>query len=363
MSFPRRREFISFNDLFVMENKKVDIKGLLLPELEELVLSWGEKRYRARQLMLWLYHRRAKTFDEMTDISKSFRGKLNEIAYISHLKLLAKETSKVDDTTKYLFELEDGKRVESVLMYDSNRITCCISTQIGCTQGCVFCATGRSGFVRNLTTPEIVNQIMAIENDLGNGKSVTNVVLMGMGEPFLNYENVIKAIRLMNASEGLMIASRKITVSTSGLVPQIRQFTNEMTQIGLAISLNATDDETRSQLMPVNRRYPINEVLNACKEWALAVNRWLTVEYILIKDVNDSLSDAKKLCKLLHGIPCKVNLIAYNQVEGLPFQRPEMEKIENFRRTLASAHYVAPVRESKGMDISAACGQLMIRKN
>lgn len=346
-----------------MEDKKIDIKGRLLPELEELVLSWGEKRYRARQLMLWLYHRRAKTFDEMTDISKSFRSKLNELAYISQLKLLAKETSKVDDTTKYLFELEDGEKIESVLMYDSDRLTCCVSTQIGCTQGCVFCATGRSGFVRNLSSAEIINQIMAIEADLGNRKSITNVVLMGMGEPFLNYENVIKAIRLMNASEGLMIAARKITISTSGLVPQIRQFTNEMTQIGLAVSLNATDDETRSQLMPINRKYSISEVLNVCKEWSLAVNRWLTVEYILIKDVNDSLSDAKKLCKLLHGIPCKVNLIAYNPIEGIPFQRPDKERIENFRYVLASAHYVAPVRESKGMDITAACGQLAVRKN
>lgn len=346
-----------------MEDKKIDIKGCLLPELEELVLSWGEKRYRARQLMLWIYHRRAKTFDEMTDISKSFRSKLNELAYISQLKLLAKEASKVDNTTKYLFELEDGKKIESVLMYDSDRLTCCVSTQIGCTQGCVFCATGRSGFVRNLSSAEIINQIMAIEADLGNRKSITNVVLMGMGEPFLNYENVIKAIRLMNASEGLMIAARKITISTSGLVPQIRQFTNEMTQIGLAVSLNATDDETRSQLMPINRKYSISEVLNVCKEWSLAVNRWLTVEYILIKDVNDSLSDAKKLCKLLHGIPCKVNLIAYNPIEGIPFQRPDKERIENFRYVLASAHYVAPVRESKGMDITAACGQLAVRKN
>lgn len=346
-----------------MDNKKIDIKGCLLPELEELVLSWGEKRYRARQLMLWLYHKRAKTFDEMTDISKSFRSKLNELAYISQLKLLAKEISKVDDTTKYLFELEDGKKIESVLMYDSERLTCCVSTQIGCTQGCTFCATGRSGFVRNLSSAEIINQIMAIEADLDNRKSITNVVLMGMGEPFLNYENVIKAIRLMNASEGLMIAARKITVSTSGLVPQIRKFTNEMTQVGLAISLNATDDETRSQLMPVNNRYPINEVLNACKEWALTVNRWLTVEYILIKDINDSLSDAKKLCKILHGIPCKINLIAYNPIEGIPFQRPDKDRIEEFRQVLASAHYVAPVRESKGMDISAACGQLAVRKN
>jgi len=341
---------------------KIDLKGRLLPELEEIMLSWGEQRYRARQLMLWLYHRRSGSFEEMTDISKAFRSKLNELAYISHLKILAKVKSQLDDTTKYLFELEDGEKVESVLMYDGHRVTCCVSTQIGCAQGCAFCATGASGFVRNLTASEIINQIMAIEADMDSTeKSVTNVVLMGMGEPFANYEESIKAIRLMNASEGLMIAARKITVSTAGLVPQIRQFTHEGTQIGLAISLNATNDEMRSQLMPVNRRYPISDVLTACKEWALAVNRWLTVEYILMKDVNDSPADAKQLRRLLHGIPSKVNLIAYNPVDSLPFQRPDPSSVEEFRQILADGHFVAPVRASKGVDISAACGQLRVR--
>jgi len=344
-------------------NAKIDLKGRLLPELEEIMLSWGEQRYRARQLMLWLYHKRSGSFDEMTDISKAFRSKLNDLAYISHLKILAKVKSQLDGTTKYLFQLEDGEKVESVLMYDRGRVTCCVSTQIGCAQGCAFCATGASGFVRNLTTSEIINQIMAIEADIGGAeKSVTNVVLMGMGEPFANYEESIKAIRLMNASEGLMIAARKITVSTAGLVPQIRQFTREGTQMGLAISLNATTDEMRSQLMPVNRRYPISDVLIACKEWALAVNRWLTVEYILMKDVNDSPADAKQLCELLHGIPSKVNLIVYNPVDGLPFQRPDSLSVENFRQILADNHFVAPVRASRGADISAACGQLRVRR-
>jgi 23S rRNA (adenine2503-C2)-methyltransferase len=342
----------------MVSNNKIDLKGLLLPEFEEIVISWGGKRYRARQLMLWLYHKRAETFEQMTDISKVFRAKLSELAYISHLKLLAKEQSSLDDTAKYLFELEDGEKLESVLMYDDGRVTCCVSTQIGCAQGCAFCATGAGGFVRNLTTSEIINQVMAIEADLGAGKSVTNVVLMGMGEPFANYENVMQAIKLMNASEGLMIAARKITVSTSGLVHQIHRFTDEGTQIGLAVSLNAPTDEMRSRLMPNNRRYPISEVLRVCKEWALTVNRWLTVEYILMRDVNDSPSDARQLCKLLHGIPSKVNLIVYNPVEGLPFQRPEEVRVERFRQILADAHFVATVRESRGIDISAACGQL-----
>ena len=301
-------------------SKKIDLRGRLLPELEEIMLSLGEQRYRARQLMLWLYHKRAKSFEEMTDLSKAFRGKLVETAYISQPELITKLKSHLDDTTKYLFQLEDGQRIESVLMYDQGRVTCCVSTQIGCAQRCAFCATGASGFVRNLTAAEILNQVIAIEADLQEAgqaggphgvKSVTNVVLMGMGEPFANYEEVIKAVRLMNNPEGLMIAARKITVSTSGLAPQIRRFTSEGTQIGLAISLNGTNDEVRDRLMPVNRRYPINEVLAACKEWALTAKRRLTVEYILIKDINDSIADAKELRRLLHGVPSKINLIPY----------------------------------------------------
>ncbi|MDQ1318497.1 MAG: putative dual-specificity methyltransferase RlmN, partial [Candidatus Poribacteria bacterium] len=315
------------------------------------------------QLMLWLYHRRAESFEQMTDISKVFRAKLNELANISQLKTLEKEKSNHDDTTKYQIEHGHGEKIESVLMYDDGRVTCCVSTQIGCVQGCAFCATGASGFIRDLTVSEIVNQVMAIEADLGAGKSVTNVVFMGMGEPFANYENVLKAIKLMNASEGLMIAARKITVSTSGLVPQIRKFTSEGIQIGLAISLNATTDDVRSRLMPNNRRYPISDVLEACKEWALTINRWLTVEYILMKDVNDSPADAKQLCKILHGIPSKVNLIVYNPVEGLPFKRPGKERVEQFRQILADTRFVATVRESRGIDISAACGQLRAKRN
>jgi len=352
-------------------NGKIDLKGRLLPELEEIVQSWGEKSYRARQLMLWLYHKRAASFEEMTDISKAFRSKLNALAYISHPKPLEKIKSELDATTKYLFELEDGQRIESVLMYDRGRVTCCVSTQVGCGQGCAFCATGASGFARDLSASEIIGQIMSIEADMKDSewaggphgvKSVTNVVLMGMGEPLANYEESMKAIRLMNGPEGLMIAARKITVSTCGLTPQIRRFTQEGTQVGLAVSLNAATDEVRSRLMPVNRRYPIDNVLAACKEWALTVNRWLTVEYILMKDINDSIADAEKLCALLHGIPSKMNLIAYNPVDGLPFRRPDNARVERFRQRLADSGFVAPVRVSRGADISAACGQLRIRR-
>ena len=351
-------------------NSKIDLRGHLLPEFEDIVQSWGEKRYRARQLMLWIYHKRATDFDEMTDISKAFRGKLKGLAYISHLKTLTKVESQLDGTTKYLFELEDGQKIESVLMYDRGRVTCCVSTQVGCAQGCAFCATGASGFVRDLTASEIIGQVMAIEADMSDSKwaggphgvkSVTNVVLMGMGEPLANYKESTKAVRLMNVPEGLMIAARKITISTCGLVPQIRQFTREGTQVGLAISLNAATDEIRNKLMPINRRFPIGETLPACKEWALAVNRWLTVEYILMKGINDSLADARQLCRILHGIPSKVNLIVYNAVDGQPFKRPNLEDVKKFRQQLADAHLVATVRVSRGIDISAACGQLRVR--
>ncbi|MBM3211351.1 23S rRNA (adenine(2503)-C(2))-methyltransferase RlmN [Candidatus Poribacteria bacterium] len=353
------------------DDKKVDLYGRLLPELEEIMLFWGEQKYRARQLMLWLYHKRAKSFEDMTDISKAFRRKLDDMAYISQIQLVTKMKSQVDDTTKYLFQMGDGERIESVLMYDGDRVTCCVSTQVGCAQGCAFCATGTGGFVRNLTASEIVNQVMAIESDLKDEgqtggphgvKGITNVVLMGMGEPFANYKEVIKSILLMNSSEGLMIAARKITISTSGLAPQIRRFTQEGTQVGLAISMNATDDIMRSKIMPINRRYPIGEVLAACKEWALSVNRWLTVEYILMKDINDSPSNALQLRKLLHGIPSKINLIPYNPVDRLPFQRPDSERVEEFRAILAEGHFVAPVRISRGIDIAAACGQLRTKR-
>jgi 23S rRNA (adenine2503-C2)-methyltransferase len=340
---------------------KINIKGLELHELEKLMQEWGQQRFRARQLMLWLYHKRATNFDEMTDISKVFRADLIEKAYISQPKLVTKTNSAIDDTVKYLFELQDGNRIESVLMYDQNRVTVCVSTQVGCAQGCAFCATGMMGFVRNLTAAEIIDQLMAIEFDLGGGKKATNVVFMGMGEPLANYEQTMKALRLMIAPEGLMVAARKITVSTSGLVPKIKAFTDEGLKVGLAVSLNATTNEVRNRLMPINKKYPIEEVLDASKEWAIKIGRRVTIEYVLIRGVNDSPDDAHRLCKILHGIPSKLNLIPFNEIEGSNFRSPESEKVEQFRQIVASKYYVAPVRLSKGCDIAAACGQLRTR--
>ncbi len=259
---------------------KINLKGLELHELEKLMQEWGQQKFRARQLMLWLYHKRAANFDEMTDISKAFRADLMEKAYISQPKLVTKTNSAIDDTVKYLFELEDGNRIESVLMYDRNRVTVCVSTQVGCAQGCAFCATGMMGFVRNLTAAEIIDQLMAIESDLGGGKKATNVVFMGMGEPLANYKQTMKALRLMIASEGLMVAARKITVSTLGLVPRIKAFINEGLKVGLAVSLNATTNEVRNSLMPINKKYPIEELLDASREWAIKIGRRITIEYV-----------------------------------------------------------------------------------
>ena len=340
---------------------KINLKGLELHELEKLMQEWGQQKFRARQLMLWLYHKRAANFDEMTDISKAFRADLMEKAYISQPKLVTKTNSAIDDTVKYLFELEDGNRIESVLMYDRNRVTVCVSTQVGCAQGCAFCATGMMGFVRNLTAAEIIDQLMAIESDIGGGKKATNVVFMGMGEPLANYNQTMKALCLMIASEGLMVAARKITVSTLGLVPKIKAFINEGLKVGLAVSLNATTNEVRNSLMPINKKYPIEELLDASREWAIKIGRRITIEYVLIRGVNDSSDDAHRLCKMLHGVPSKLNLIPFNEIKGLDFQRPEPEEVEKFRQIVASRYYVAPIRLSRGNDITAACGQLRTR--
>ena len=337
---------------------KINLKGLELQELEALMREWKQQPFRARQLMLWMYHRRVTSFDEMTDISKAFRAELQTSAYISQLKCVKKNNSTIDDTVKYLFELDDGNRVEGVLMYDQNRVTVCVSTQVGCAQRCAFCATGMVGFIRNLTAAEIIDQLMFIESDLGCGKQATNVVFMGMGEPLANYSQMIKAVRLMTAPEGLMVAARKITVSTAGLAPEIQTFTKEGLKVGLAVSLNATTNDARNRLMPINKRYPIEVVLDAAREWAITIGRRVTIEYVLIQDMNDSIEDARRLCKMLRSVPSKLNLIPLNEISGLSFRSPKPERVEQFRQIVAAGHYVAPVRFSKGCDIAAACGQL-----
>ncbi len=338
---------------------KINLKGLTLLELETLFEQWGEPKYRARQLVSWIYQKRVTSFEAMTNLPKTLRQKLAAQTDISGAQVLARTVSDTDVAVKYLFELADGSRVESVLMVEGERVTVCVSSQMGCAMACDFCATGKMGFFRNLTAAEILEQLLAIERELGEKKmAVTNVVFMGMGEPLANYEHTLEAIRLMRAPEGFMLSERRITVSTSGLVPRMRQFSREGLKCKLALSLNATTDEVRTRLMPINARYPIDEVLDVAREWASATGMPVTLEYVLIRDVNDSIEDAKRLCKLMGRLPCKLNLIPFNEIEDSEFRRPEPERIEQFRRIVADGHHIAPIRFSKGRDIAAACGQL-----
>lgn len=340
------------------QTDKINLKGLTLFELEELVTQWDQPKYRAKQLMSWMYSRRVETFEEMTNLPHKLRQTLAGLACISGVRVLTRTTSNADMAVKYLFELTDGSQVESVLMYDQDRITVCVSSQVGCAMACDFCATAKMGFFRNLTAAEILDQLITVERELDDEKSVTHVVFMGMGEPLANYDQTVKAIRLMTDANGLGIPEGKITVSTSGLARRMRQFTHERLRCNLALSLNATTDDSRTRLMPINTKYPIDAVLDAAREWALATQRPATLEYVLIQGVNDTVADAKRLRKLMGRLPCKLNLIPFNEIEGADFQRPTLNQIERFRHIVADGHHVAPIRFSKGRDIAAACGQL-----
>jgi len=334
----------------------VDIKNLTVEELSAFIAHLGKEKFRATQIIKWVYQKGAKTFDDMTNLAKDFREALKGVAFISSIQATKVEVSK-DGTKKYLFKLSDGNSIESVLIPDEDRLTLCISSQVGCPLDCGFCVTGSGGFVRNLETSEIINQICAVQDDLPEDAQLTNIVLMGMGEPLLNYDNVLKALKIMTYGDGLSFSTRKITVSTSGIVPEMLRLGSETTA-NLAVSLNATTDEIRSRLMPVNKKYPLSKLLSACREYPLPPRRRITFEYILIKGINDSLEDAKRLARLLRGIPCKINLIPYNEHEGSEFRRPSDGAIRAFQEILQNVGYTALLRTSKGLDISAACGQL-----
>lgn len=333
--------------------EKINLKGLWIEDFEEILGELGEKRYKARQLALWIYAKRATDFAQMTDLSKDLREKLHQIACIDNIKLIKSQTSQKDISEKFLFELSDGEKVESVLMWEGKRITLCVSTQVGCPLGCKFCATGKMGFKRNLTTGEIVDQAVALEHH-----HITNAVLMGMGEPLLNYENTLKAIRILNNEMGLSFSAKGITVSTAGIPSMIKKLAEENLKIKLAISLNAPTDEKRNQLMPINQKHPLKQLLGAVRYFTRRRKRWVTFEYILIKDVNDSEKDALALSKLIAGIPCKINLIPYNPVPDLLYERPSEERILAFRDFLYPRWPTVTLRRSKGEDILAACGQL-----
>jgi 23S rRNA (adenine2503-C2)-methyltransferase len=344
-----------------VSGQKVDLKNLGPSELEKFVGFFGKERYRSIQILRWLYKAGVHSIDEMTNLSRKFREELARISLVSNLQP-AKIEEASDGTKKFLFELGDGNQIESVLIPDKKRLTLCVSTQAGCALGCLFCLTGKIGWKRDLTTSEILNQVLAVTETLNGEASITNIVLMGMGEPLANYENVLRAIELMVHPEAFKFSSRRVTLSTSGLLPEMERLTKEKIPFRLAVSLNATDEETRSQLMPVNRRYPLKSVLEACRKFPLRRRTRITFEYVMIDGVNDSPADAKRLIKILHGIPSKINLIPLNEAPGIPFKRPPDERVVRFQQILMDAGLAAIVRRSKGADISAACGQLQGKK-
>lgn len=339
------------------------ITSLTREELAARLAVVGERPFRAAQILEWIYRRRAKSYAEMTNLPAALRASLAESLPFGSLEPV-RQLGSADTTRKYLFRLADGQLIESVLipaspsLYGeaSDRMTLCLSTQVGCAYGCKFCASGLDGWTRNLHPGEIVEQILRAEEL--SGERVNNLVFMGMGEPLANLPNLLKAIAIINAPWGLEIGARHITVSTSGLAPRIREFAEQPLQIRLAISLHGATDAVREQIMPVNRKYPIAELLDACRYYHAHKKQRLTFEYILIEGVNDSDDQARALGPIAAELEAKVNLIPYNTVEGLPWARPSQERQEGFLRLLKSRGAVATLRREKGHDIAAACGQL-----
>ena len=336
-----------------------NIKDYDLEDLKKEFTEMNEKPFRAEQVFKWIYESKVTSFDEMTNLSLELREKLKENYTMCNFKILRKQESS-DGTKKYLFDILDGNAIESVLMSYHHGYTICVSSQVGCKMGCKFCASTGINFVRSLTSGEIVEQILAVERD--NNIRISNVVFMGIGEPLDNYDNVVNAIRIINNPKGINIGARHISVSTSGLVPKIYKLAEENIQCTLSISLHATTNEKRSSMMPVNNRYPIEELLQACRDYIEKTNRSISFEYALAKDNNDNLDDAKELVKLLKVMLCHVNLIPINKIENGAYSKSSNENIMKFRDYLNAHGIVATIRRELGSDIDAACGQLR-RKN
>ena len=337
----------------------INLRDLTLKEMEELIVSMGEPKFRAKQVFGWIY--KGKTdFREMTNLPEVFRQKLKETAYIGAVEPLKIQKSKTDGTRKYLFRLEDGNLIESVFMKYKYGNSICVSSQAGCRMGCCFCASTRNGLDRNLTPGEILSQLMAAEAD--TGERIGHIVVMGTGEPFDNYDNLSRFIRIVNDPNGLNIGMRNITVSTCGLVPVIRRFGRDFPQVNLAISLHGTTDEIRGSMMPVNGKYPMEVLIPACRDYTETTGRRITFEYTMVNGVNDSDEDAHRLSKLLQGMLCHVNLIPLNRVAESGFDTVSRKRAEEFRHLLEREGVVATVRRELGADIDAACGQLRLGK-
>ncbi len=343
---------------------KTDLKNLSQDQLVEFAEKLGQPAFRGRQIMSWLYRPGIEDFEQMTDLAKVFRKVLADHSNFSHFKDPIIERAS-DGCVKFGFKLDDGYIIESVLIPEPDRNTLCISSQVGCAMKCTFCLTGTMGFKRNLTPSEIVNQVVAVRDFLLNEPKdaligpdrVTNLVYMGMGEPLNNTENVLTSLSIITEQKGLDLACRRITVSTCGIVPQMKIF-GDRANVNLAISLHAVDDETRDQLMPINHKYSIDDLLEACKNYPMKKRSRIMFEYILLAGINDSDDEARLLAKKLRQIPCKINLLPYNESPGIPYKSPSRNRIMAFQKILRDANYSVFIRNSRGDDISAACGQL-----
>ena len=326
-------------------------------ELQQWVRDSGEPPYRARQLLDWLYKKYAIRVEELSNLPTAWRERLERLAELTPFTASSTQRSQ-DGTQKTLFQLHDGLSIESVRIVMKEHFTLCISTQAGCAVDCDFCLTGKQGFTRNLTSGEILGQILAAQRGLNAGERISNIVLMGMGEPLLNYANTVKAIRMMLAEEGLNFSNRKITLSTAGIIPGIQRLGQEDFSINLAISLNAPTDEIRSRIMPINQTYSLGALLDACRAFPLSERRRITFEYILLDGINDAPDHARALARILRGIRCKLNLIPYNASPDSPYLPSSETRTLTFQSILSQHDYSVFIRASKGRDISAACGQL-----
>ena len=350
----------------VSDVAKSKLRGMTLPELEAwVVATLGAKRFHAQQIFRWIHATGATSAEGMTDVAKELRARLAEVADLEPLATDLVQVS-ADGTRKIRFKTCDGRFIESVLIPEGDKVTQCISSQVGCALDCTFCATASLGFGRNLGADEIVEQVYrgaALAREAyGEDRRITNLVFMGMGEPLHNYDHVVRAVRILTDQRGMNFSSRRVTVSTAGMVPQIAKLGREDFQVNLAISLNASDDKTRDVVMPINKKWPIAELIGAIKKFPLQRRRFVMFEYVLLGGVNDSVEDAVRVAKLLKGMPCKVNLLPWNPHPLAPYQRPEKDKVVAFQRALMDRGFAVYIRKTRGDDIDAACGQLAARE-
>ena len=342
-----------------MTRSRWDPAALELGELEAALEARGVEPFHARQLFRWIYKRGVTDVDRMTDLSRSLRETIKTDCALSTPRVVADARS-VDGTRKFALELADSRRIEAVFIPDTPSMTFCISTQVGCAMACGFCLTGKMGLVRNLSAGEIAGQVRVLAAATGMLDHPFNIVLMGMGEPLHNYDQTMKALRILHSAHGLAVSPRRVTLSTVGIVPGLERLAREPLMPNLAISLHATTDEQRTALVPTNRRYPLANLLEACRQFPLKKRSRITFEYVLLNEVNDTPEDARRLARLLNGIKSKVNLLPLNPAPGIPYDRPSDERIDRFAQILADCHIMVSVRKSRGRDIRAACGQLIV---